>query len=1262
MSVLNDINVTDGAAIRALSSDLSSHDALRLFDCIRNFDCSRMDVAEMSIDPDWDTNYVTSIANAHWTDDDGRYCWGNATGTWKEYIDRIKRNPKFWSQGKYMPTTAVDLPEETARDLLSATYFFPFAVADKHANPIVRHCILPILETTKPKNVTMGSHAVYSLVHMAMQGSGGVLDRFSKSTDEIPSFTEFNDYCNLWSIGTSTNTHDVYEGMDRANNIDWELANSGNIYLNLAGLANYVLSWMNRAGDKGTTMKAARRVATKVKIQAYAAQHNENLRNKYAHDGEEARVAKEFRSGYSRLVAKLGKDNRVALIAASNIALLRIDKLVYLLTREDLLSVKFAAMSHSMWFMYAGSIHVEYAATQHIDLAAGPDDNTVRVGRELARDMEGIVKQLSSLFGGVRKQDVVPYAVVKEGLLELWDLYARTVQIALHNKRQDYLGRYLNECFSIFIAQQGGDLMAATIRDSLEEIYEEYEPMGFTPVSDISELLDICHKLPTSATHDFARLAKIVPAYDVNPIYSFLDRASKMQKPNPIGKAKLTGDFTVEISDMNAQEKKDAENVYRCACRVLLACSDVRQRAMDSLPDDEREAARDDPYPAVLARLRRLHLEVSTAVTYNATPDIEVPSANRTAASAQALALLRDGRQPDEPYAGAYLRTDNIVSYVERGDPDLSILKATAIVPGNINLAMSNISGIPRATPTRKHDGLREKGGGTMITDYLLDNFPSRREALAFVAVETCVASTSDKIETIKYPKKTRLITSMCAEGRRLQGEYEFNNGKVLINVPGFMIGVNPADRLKRTYAAIRQDTAPGNIRLYGSLDLSSFSAGMHWDVQTWTNRELFCAYGVDKSYQNAIEKCTLGSYMIRTEGNLRLFTVNALGSNYEGLDGKKNTFMHCALWYLARCRAYKRGLSGEMRAFIYIDDGAFSIEVEEDNLASAVKVLRGAMVQVYTEYGFKINLTKTVISTSYMQFLNEIYQHGIHIGYGFRALCHTAAQSFPPAATIAEELGVIVGGIRGAGVAGGQSLRLQIGFNYILWLYIAGVVGNKGRSLAIQDPYALTTALYLPTIAGGFGLPNWTSLFSNLSGNRDVEKADRVATMARIVRKLYPERFDAFRIYVKDHMLALRIAKPDFIPDRITIAHSETARLGDLGRDVDIAKAALDMSRNDNASVLLKQYITTRGAPTSGSIAHAMANAMSKAPVNLPAVFIDKALSTDPNAAIVTMVAKISSSFLVTRLLPRSTIRAYDRKYRNAGIKLMRNALNRLI
>lgn len=1260
MSVLETVNVQDGYAIRQLCSKLDRTEAKLVFKTVKNWKAHRMDTIEYSQPMDVDKGDLKDLCNAYWISEseDGATMmnWGTPNGSWNEYIGRMETNPKMWKRGEYLPTTAKEVDEGTARDLLLAGYLFPFYMDKSKTDPLTSHILLPVLTKIKPSKMHMGSRAVFKIISMFETDPEGPLAMFSRNTDEAPDFRELNDHMTYFSLGTSPNEHDALHGAARADTVDWERATHADRFVNMAGLANYGLSWLNRSHGGSRAAKRAK----KMMLQRKQFELNHELLKM---GGGIEYLAPWADKAYSMYVkgegecfGKLDRKIPVSCTATSNLFLLRVKDDHFLLTDQDLLSIKFAAMSHSMWHLYSASLAVEYEKTDPVF----PPGEKSKLAGTIAGELKTMVSEISKMKDG--EQEIVPYATVTKALDELWTLYMDILTDALDNSMQDYIGRYLNELFSSYTDWLGGSLMNKASYISRKELEEEYSRFGFSVDDNRSRLIDILRRLPESAAQDFGRLSKIVPAYDVNPIYSFLDRASKMCKPNPRGHIVVKNELEANITPFNEAELEASDDKLRASCRVMLAISDIHSRAMDQLTPQEREEFKNDPFPTIVMKLKRMRRSLSTAATLRSDPDLLVPSNEMDEARKQARNLLNRGDMPTTPWAGAYLMTENMFAYNRRTDSDLAILKATAIVSSTPLIAMSNLSRVKRATPTRETDGERIEKSGTMITDFLLDMFPTRKEAFAFVSHGVCIASTSDKIETVKYPLKTRIITSMCAEGRRIQGEYEHNNGKVLVHVPGFMIGIPPADRLKRTYACLRDDVSPGNVRLGGSLDLSAYSQGMNWRVQTASNDVLCGAYGMSKSEQKILESCTLGTYMVRCESDIRLFMVNSLGSNYEGLDAKRNTFMHCAIWYIARCEAYSLGVEGSMRAFLYIDDGCFSMDVPAEDLDLTVTKVRVSLIKAYSEFGFKLNLGKTVISASYMQFLNEIFLHGVHIGYGFRALCHTGAQSFPEAATVSEELSVIMGGIRGSSLAGGQSLRLMVGLNFCIWLYTAGVIGNKGRSLANAPPAVLALTLFTPSNAGGFGIANWCGVHSNLSGHRDCEKLDRVASMCKLVRTRYSGSYADYKMYLKENLVRVRVAKPDMIPDRVSAPHPAMVKIGDMGRDMEIAKAALDISVNREATTLLTAYIRDNGKVPEGSITEILVKSYRRSPVSLPGAMIEKGLATNPHKAIMTLVSKVSSTYLINRLLSRKEIRAYNRKYFSVGKSIVANMCAHLV
>jgi len=298
----------------------------------------------------------------------------------------------------------------------------------------------------------------------------------------------------------------------------------------------------------------------------------------------------------------------------------------------------------------------------------------------------------------------------------------------------------------------------------------------------------------------------------------------------------------------------------------------------------------------------------------------------------------------------------------------------------------------------------------------------------------------------------------------------------------------------------------------------------------------------------------------------------------------------------------------------------------------------------MYTRYGFKLSMLKSVTSDIYAQFLNEIYYQGIHVGYGFRALCHPAAQTFPPMATVSEELAVIYGGIRGAAVAGGHPLRLMAGYHHILKLYLRGVVGTKGRHVNTGLDPLDAVLMHIPTMAGGFGLPSFTQLFSNLSGHRDVEKLYKVSALNSCLVRANLVVAPEVREYMKSNLLAPAVIQSSMTPDRIGVSHPVTAMIGAHDRSNDVARAALKICTNAPVRRLVESYLKPEAG--GGGFARAFVEYSSGIVGQLPVALVEKALATDPNAAIANLVEKIASSGMVSKLLSNQMVKAYDRRY----------------
>jgi hypothetical protein len=235
-------------------------------------------------------------------------------------------------------------------------------------------------------------------------------------------------------------------------------------------------------------------------------------------------IVQRYKSGTGPFAKRIADTDDFSMTATSDLVLIRVYDQHYLLTREDLDSLKFAAMSHSMWHFYAGTIKTEYRKTTIADPDA--NDPAAQAGKNILAELEKLAKKI--VPPAEFTQRVVPYDVVKGTLQQLWRLYVHILDVGISNGKQDYVGRYLSDLFSIYTARQGGRLMASVVPSLISALETEFRPHGFLVRYNLDTMIELFHALPESCIHDFGRLAKIVPAYDINPIYSYIDRAAKM--------------------------------------------------------------------------------------------------------------------------------------------------------------------------------------------------------------------------------------------------------------------------------------------------------------------------------------------------------------------------------------------------------------------------------------------------------------------------------------------------------------------------------------------------------------------------------------------------------------------------------------------------------------------------------------------------------------------------------------------------------------
>nr|UZC38462.1 MAG: RNA dependent RNA polymerase [Bremia lactucae associated yuevirus-like virus 2] len=1268
MSVLNDVATENGLTIRELATSCSHRDAKLLLHALRGKSLYRMEEIEYSQNVETITPDLLSVSNHYWIEDDKVY-WGTPKGSFSSYINRLLKDPKNWRDDAWSPDVRRECDETRARDMLGAAYLFPFSGHDSH--PALKLALIPMLKTRR--EIIGGSMATAKLLESIAYETeeySVLSDARETSAEKVAdSWVDFSSWCTYFEVSTSISPYDAPTAGQKMDYIDRERVITSTKYSLLAEFANTAEHVIRTSGRKGMLGRNLNVLCQKIKRlrSDLTETKNPTLQRALIDDilTLEGSIMAEFRrtrSGAS-CVYRNSRSEHYKMIAIRNVVMVQFTKEspIYLLNNEDLKNLKFVAMSHTMWHYYAATISMEWSPkTKFPPLTT--DEELLKALSAMGQLGAKLDATMASLKLPIRKksgQTECSKVDAEKCIANIWAFYKAKLSQFISMELTDYFGRYLSELFSVYTSVLGGHLAESGYKAQLKEFEETWMSRDIYAKSDIDRVIEIFSNAPMTLVQDFGRLSKIVYAYDINPAYSYIARVNDMKVGNERGIATFTSDFNFIVKEHTENQRSYSLMRLRCAIRVLLAVGDARSAASAAIPAEDAPTLEDASWEKVMAYFKKDASTLGFSSVFIDPPAYAVPKEVISRARREAKEFYKSGSMPTTPWAGAFMDTSNMLAYKERGEPDIALLKATSIPPSDIYQAMSSMPGPKRMTPTRDTDGARDPDRGDMISEYLTGNYPSRNETIDWLKTHTPLMSTSVKIETGKYPGKNRIITSAEAHARRCMSEIEFNNGKCFQNVPGFTIGADPSKVKRKMYAAMREDVARDKVRLKVSLDLSSWSTGMHWDVQEISNDELRIAYDGGADMFSVLDNCTKGTYMIMAQKGLRLPSVNERGSNYEGLDGKRNTLLHCALWYMARCTAYDQGLEGEMTALLFIDDGTAVMDVPKKDLQKSVKYLRQALLSTYVEYGFKLSIYKTVISTTYCQFLNEVYFHGAHIGYGFRALCHTGAQTFPEAATVAEELSVISSGIRGAAVSGGHTLRLMAGYHHLLMMYMSGMIGNRGRSIGRLASLPAALMLVMPTIARGFGLPSMTELFSNLAGHRDVEKLDKLPRLLKALRLVNPSAAVILRCHFASCMRENMLVNKGYVANRVTIKNSIITAIGPRNRARLTAEGALLKCNEASARPLLEEFLRKETTFSEISFPAAFISAYEGTKIKLPVALVEKALACDPADAVSKLVKKIVSSNMISKYIPRDELTTLKRAFYSDGKRRVADMAN---
>jgi hypothetical protein len=179
---------------------------------------------------------------------------------------------------------------------------------------------------------------------------------------------------------------------------------------------------------------------------------------------------------------------------------------------------------------------------------------------------------------------------------DIWGFYSRKVNEFLESGLQDYLGKCLNDIFSVYTAYLGGHLSPPILGAQKKEIIEFWSKYEVDASHDLACLLRMYARAPITLVQDLGRLDKIVYPYDIDGTFAYIRRVKDIQDSNQRGKAKFTSDFEYDLEKETPKELTESEVAFRCAATVMIAVADARTVSSASLTPYQAKELSDEPY------------------------------------------------------------------------------------------------------------------------------------------------------------------------------------------------------------------------------------------------------------------------------------------------------------------------------------------------------------------------------------------------------------------------------------------------------------------------------------------------------------------------------------------------------------------------------------------------------------------------------------------------------------------------------------------
>jgi hypothetical protein len=367
-----------------------------------------------------------------------------------------------------------------------------------------------------------------------------------------------------------------------------------------------------------------------------------------------------------------------------------------------------------------------------------------------------------------------------------------------------------------------------------------------------------------------------------------------------------------------------------------------------------------------------------------------------------------------------------------------------------------------------------------MITRLLRDdNCPTPGTAIRDLVRDIHLLRAGFKMESHKDVARIFYIGNLSD---RLAGsEFEDNISSIARHMAGFTVGAKLEDVIERIGRCAAPAVPDGYQVYHISSDYEQWSPGMNSDVQEMSHKlwaEIF-----DKPAIIRQSEINIGAYLVLNKRGHKAIAKN-LEANFEGLNGKEMTALHCALVGYTIYRARLGGLDIPQAEFAaFIDDGALSIVLPKKRGDELFRQFWEYYVETTAFFGFKLDKAKCYLSTRFLIYLNEVYYGGRHVAHGMRAVMKIGTRDATPGETIMHTLDQVGAGCRGAAKCGIHPLQvMKCGI-----LSHAGELYLRGTGKVLSGRAAVLYT-YGPKFAHCLQAPIGAQLLCNFTGSGTVE------------------------------------------------------------------------------------------------------------------------------------------------------------------------------